>query len=101
MAVESAYEFGWKYSLATAKMLNSVKAADQAGSKADRATAMNTFSETMKGMIPDAAQSSPQFQYFTALDTLNNALYAAGSNTEKQSAMDAFYSSLDSITVTG
>lgn len=97
MAVESAYEFGWQYSLATAKMLNSVKAADQSGSKADRATAMNTFSETMKGMIPDEAQSSPQFQYFSALDKLNNALYAAGSNSEKQSAMDAFYSSLDSL----
>jgi len=98
MAVESAYEFGWQYSLATAKMLNSVKAADQSGSKTDKATAMNTFAETMSGMIPEEAQSSPQFQYFTALNTLNNALYAAGSNSDKQTAMDTFYSTLDSLT---
>jgi len=101
MAVETAYEWAWNYSLATAKMLNSMNAAETSGSRSDKTTAMDTFAETMKGMLPEDAVSSPQFQYFSAVNTLNNTLYSATSAADKQSAMDAFYSSLDSITATG
>ncbi len=101
MAVETAYEWAWNYTLATAKMLNSFDAAEKSGSRTEKTTAMDSFAETMKGMLPEEATASPQFQYFSAVNTLNNALYSATGSTEKQAAMDAFYSSLDGITVAG
>ncbi|MHC1790352.1 hypothetical protein [Solidesulfovibrio sp.] len=92
--------WAYKYSLASMKLSTSQSAASSSATRReDIATAQADFNATMKSLVPEAAQTSVQFQYFDAYTNYNTALAAADSEKERQEAMDGLIEELGGITM--
>ncbi len=96
MAVESGFEWAWKTTLANVTLET---AYNGASTRAEKAEAKQSFDDTMNAMLPDDIKETPQFEYYTALETLNNTLYASSSATDRNAAMTTFLESLAEIDV--
>ena len=92
--------WAYQYSLASMKLSTAQSAASSSATRReDIATAQADFNATMKSLVPEAAQTSVQFQYFDAYTNYNTALAAADSETERQAAMDGLITELGGITM--
>ncbi|KHK03818.1 hypothetical protein [Desulfovibrio sp. TomC] len=92
--------WAYQYSLASAKLSTAQSAASSSATRrSDIATAQADFNATMKSLVPAAAQSSVQFQYFDAYTNYNTALAGASSEKERQAAMNGLLTELSGITL--
>jgi len=92
--------WAYQYSLASAKLTSAQnKASSSATRSADIATAQASFNSTMKSLVPAAAQTSVQFQYFDAYTNYNTALASATTEAGRQAATDSLLTELSGITM--
>ena len=92
--------WAYQYTLASAKLTSAQNAASSSATRSkDIATAQATFNTTMKSLVPAAAQTSVQFQYFDAYSSYNVALASATTEKGRQAATDSLLTTLSGITM--
>jgi hypothetical protein len=100
MATTTVENWAYQYTLACAKLTNSLNTAGTSNSRnTDIATAKTAFNDTMTSLLPDSVTSSTQYQYYDALKTYNTSMATADTSTKRWAALDSLYTTLSGITV--